>query len=349
MPFHKESTGNTPDVAEPSRPGRAGISSRFQRLIAVVAAIAVAGLTVLSVAPASAASASTRSGLSWASGAWLQNDSPSVAAAFGAWRGRPLDVVDDWSNRATWSDIVDPTWLYQKWAGSPYTMSFGVAMLPTNVPGVSLAACAAGSYDSYWQQFGSVISSYGLGKSIIRLGWEFNGNWYPWTASNPATWVKCWQQIVTSARSTAPDLQWNWNVNRGVSAGLADPTQAYPGNAYVDMVGVDSYDWWPAATTAAGWNQQLNQPQGLNYWLSFAEAHGKKLAVPEWGSVSTNISSGAGGDDPAYISDMKSFFAANAANLAYEANLQGVPSSTGGSYWPTTAMPNTAAAYQAGF
>ena len=67
------------------------------------------------------------------------------------------------------------------------------------------------------------------------------------------------------------------------------------------MIGVDSYDWWPAATTAAGWNQQLNQPQGLNYWLSFAEAHGKKLAVPEWGSVSTSISAGAGGDDPAYV------------------------------------------------
>ena len=238
MLFRKHSTGSAPELTEASPLERVGLNSRMRQLVAAVVAIAVAGLTVLSVSLASGASASTlhsqnASGLNWPSGAWLQNDSPSVAAAFGAWRGRPMDVVDDWSNRASWNDIVDPTWLYQKWAGSPYTMSFGVAMLPSNVPGVSIAACAAGSYNSYWKQFGSVIASYGLGNSIIRLGWEFNGNWYPWTASNPATWVQCWQQIVTSARSTAPNLQWNWNVNRGVSPGLADPTQAYPGNTYV--------------------------------------------------------------------------------------------------------------------
>jgi Glycosyl hydrolase family 26 len=350
MLFRKQSPSATPELTKASRLERVGLTSRPRRLIAAGIAIAVVGLTVLSVSLAGGASASTTSSaLGWRSGAWLQNDNPSVAAAFGAWRGHPLNVVDDWSNRATWQDIVNPTWLYQKWAGSPYTMSFGVAMLPSSVPGVSLEACAAGSYNSYWKQFGSVISSYGLGNSIIRLGWEFNGNWYPWTATNPTTWVKCWQQIVTAARSTAPNLQWNWNVNRGVSAGLADPTQAYPGNAYVDMIGVDSYDWWPAATTASGWNQQLNQPQGLNYWLSFAEAHGKKLAVPEWGSVSTSNSSGAGGDDPAYVGDMKSFFTTNASNLAYEANLQGIPSSTGGSYWPATTMTKTAAAYQAAF
>ena len=146
-------------------------------------------------------------------------------------------------------------------------MVFGVAMLPENVPGVSIQACASGAYNSYWRQFGTNISAYGLGKSIIRLGWEFNGNWYIWQASNPTAWAECWRQIVTSARSTAPGLQWDWNVNRGVSAGLADPTLAYPGDAYVNTVGVDSYDMWPPATTSANWNEQLNGTQGLNYWL----------------------------------------------------------------------------------
>jgi hypothetical protein len=350
----------TPGASGPGRPR----AHRGRGAAGKLVAAAAAGTTILGLGFAGSAAAATHpaarapsgvalttnnSGLPWPSGAWLLNDSPSVASAFGAWRGRPMDVVDDWSNRATWSDIVSPTWLYKKWAGSPYVMSFGVAMLPTGVSGVSIAACANGSYNSYWRQFGSVISSYGLGRSIIRLGWEFNGDWYIWAATQPATWATCWRQIVNSARSTAPGLQWNWNVNRGVSAGLADPTQAYPGDAYVDMVGVDTYDWWPAATTSSGWNTQLNGPQGLNYWLSFAKAHGKKLAVPEWGSISKSISWAGGGDDPVYISDMKSFFAANAAHLAYEANLQGVPSSTGGAYWPTTTLPHTAAAYRAAF
>jgi hypothetical protein len=286
-------------------------------------------------------------GVSWPSGAWMAGESPTVAAQFGSWRGTPLNVIDEFTNTSTWSDVVNPTWLYSKWKGSPYTLAIAVPMLPKNVAGVSIGACANGDYNSYWKQFGSVISSYGLGKSIIRLGWEFNGNWYPWAATQPATWAVCWRQIVTSARISAPGLQWNWNVNRGVGGGLADPTKAYPGDAYVDQVGVDSYDWWNAATTSSGWNTQLSGTQGLNYWLSFAQAHGKKFSVPEWGSISTSVSSAGGGDDPAYVQYMYNFFQANAARLAYEANLQGI--STGGAYSPTTTLPNTAALYKALF
>jgi hypothetical protein len=348
-------------AAAPRRTAPARTWRRVRHAVAAVAAVASGILAagtgfpaVTSAAthvPAHHKTASTTyaSGLPWASGEWLINDSPSLAASFGSWRGRPVDVVDEWSARSTWQDIVNPSWLYKTWAGSPYTMSFGVAMLPSNVSGVSLDACAAGSYNSYWKQFGTNISSYGLGNSIIRLGWEFNGNWYPWAATQPTTWAQCWRQIVTSARSTAPGLVWNWNVNRGVSSGLSDPTQAYPGDAYVDMIGVDSYDWWPSATTDTGWQKQLNGTQGLNYWLSFAQAHGKMFSVPEWGNVSSSISSGAGGDDPAYVQDMASFFQANSASLAYECNFQGTSASTGGAYWPTTTLPNSAQAYRQSF
>lgn len=343
----------SPGFSRPVRP-----RTRLNAAVSVAVAAATAGAMALSLGFAGVASASVRatgtaratatlSGLPWASGVWLSNDTPAVAVAFAAWRGRPLDVVDEWSDRATWQDIDDPSWLYKEWSGSPYTMAFGVAMLPENVPGVSIQACASGTYNAYWREFGSVITSYGLGNSIIRLGWEFNGNWYIWQASQPATWAKCWRQIVTSARSTAPGLQWDWNVNRGVSSGLADPAQAYPGNAYVNMIGIDSYDSWPSAVTAAGWQSQLTGPQGLNYWLAFAEAHGKQLSVPEWGNVSSGSS--AGRDDPAYVQDMRSFFAANAAHIAFEANFQGAAASTGGRYGVGTTVPNAAAAYKAGF
>ena len=52
------------------------------------------------------------------------------------------------------------------------------------------------------------------------------------------------------------------------------------------MIGIDSYDWWPSVASG-GWHQQLNGKQGLNYWLAFAKAHGKKLSVPEWGTAGT--------------------------------------------------------------
>jgi hypothetical protein len=319
--------------------------------VAVPVALATAG-TAFAAPAAPAAVAGNASGLPWASGVYLSGATPASVGAFGAWRGRPVDVVTAWGNRATWNDITDPGFLYKQWKGTAKTMAFGVAMLPEHVAGVSLQACAAGDYNAHWRQFGTTIASYGLGRSIIRLGWEFNGNWYLWQATNPATWAACWRQIVTSARETAPDLQWDWNVNRGISAGLADPTRAYPGDAYVTTVGVDSYDMWPGATSAANWNTQLNGPQGLNYWLAFAKAHGKKFAVPEWDNVTTGGS--PGGDNPAYVKDMLGFFQANAPSIAYESVFQastvGGNYGTNGTYGGThTPVPHAAATYKTSF
>ena len=284
-----------------------------------------------------------RSGLPWASGAYLPADTPAAATAFGAWRQRPLDIAEVWLNRSTWASITDPAWLYPRWRGSPYTLVVTVPMLPTDVPRVSIQACAKGAYNAHWRRFGRVISSYGLGSSIIRLGWEFNGKWYPWAATDPKAWARCYRQAVTSAWSTAPQLRWDWNANRGVSSALADPTRAYPGNDYVSMIGVDSYDQWPSVARAGGWQKQLNGKQGLNYWLAFAKAHGKKLSVPEWGSMRYGRS--AGRDDPQYIRDMRAFFAANAHYIAFEAIFQG----SIGNYHAGHTMPNAAHAYQAGF
>ena len=307
------------------------------------AARAVAGTHTTALTAATAASSRHRSGLPWASGAYLPADTPAAAAAFGAWRKRPLDIGEVWLSRSTWASITDPAWLYPRWRGSPYTLVVTVPMLPADLPRVSIQACAKGAYNAHWRHFGRVIRSYRLGSSIIRLGWEFNGKWYPWAATDPTAWAQCWRQAVTSARSTAPRLRWDWNVNRGLSSALADPTRAYPGNGYVSMIGVDSYDQWPSVARAGGWQRQLNGEQGLNYWLRFAKAHGKKLSVPEWGSMRYGRS--AGRDDPQYIRDMRAFFAANARYIAFEAIFQG----SIGNYHAGRTMPRAAQAYQAGF
>ena len=203
-------TGNAPAARVPSR------RAHRMHIVAVAAGIAAAGLALTAV-PASGASAATSAekNLPWSSGVYLPDATPASISAFGTWRGAQVDVATVWPALGTWNDITDPTWLFQRWQGSPVTVAFGEPMLPENVPGVSMQACAAGSYNSYWRQFGTNISGYGLGDSIIGLGWEFNGNWYIWQASNPATFVKCWQQIVTSFwAGGATGLQWDWNVNR---------------------------------------------------------------------------------------------------------------------------------------
>ena len=298
----------------------------------IVAMSAVATGVAVATPPAQAAGgyqAPIRSGNAWPSGVFHPGYDTEDLSGFETYRGRPLDVAVTWPSRWSWGDFTEPNEAYSTYSGQQQTMVYGVPMLPED-PGVdvTMAGCAAGSYNSRWTTFGHTLTGARLGSSIIRLGWEMNGDWYRWAQDDdpgtspgdgndpgvdPAVYAECFRQIVTTVRKVAPNLKFDWTVNRGSSAGMPDDEvyDSYPGDGYVDVVGVDSYDAW------ADWNWQLTGDQGLNDWLAFALAHGKKLSVPEWGLFVT--SNHGNGDNATYIQNMYNFFRANAANLAYEA------------------------------
>ena len=91
---------------------RAVRAAAFAAAVAVVCAVAVfgaagpgavrAGAAITrahartGTAAAAAAASRDRSGLPWASGAYLPNGTPAAARAFGNWRRRPLDIVEVW-------------------------------------------------------------------------------------------------------------------------------------------------------------------------------------------------------------------------------------------------------------
>jgi hypothetical protein len=107
---------------------------------------------------------------------------------------------------------------------------------------------------------------------------------------------------------------------------------------------VDAYDWrWghPGISPAARWSWLLTQPQGLNWVASFAAAHGKPIAIPEWAMVPRYVSrGGGGGDDPYYITAMLNWIRTH--NVAYASYFDHGPSAiTSGAY------PAGAAAYAA--
>ncbi|MCD5352732.1 glycoside hydrolase family 26 protein [Kineosporia mesophila] len=293
-------------------------------------------------------STTNRSGLPWgASGLYMAGSSAANAEAFAAWRGAPVDVVVDWPARQTWDDVINPTWIFDAWKDTPYMKALGVAPIPEGDSSATMAGCAAGQYNDKWKQFGKNFADNGMGDSIIRLGWEFNGNWYLWSASNPGQFAQCWRQIVTSARTTAPDLKWDWTVNRGVSAGLADATQAYPGDEFVDIVGVDSYDMWPGAASDQTWDEHLNGDFGLKFWADFAKKHGKKMSVPEWGCYPGTAHAGNnGGDNAFYIEKMVEFFTSMGSDLAYEAYFNENASYYAGAIFQPTQIPKAAGEYQ---
>ncbi len=255
------------------------------------------------------------------------------------WLGAPLPYALDFASAAQgWPGIDNPTWIFNAWKPTGYRLVLSTQMFPKDVEAsiggaAALNQCASGAYDSHWAALGRNLVAKGLGNTIIRPGWEFNNNWFGWGAYGRTTAYKsCFQHMVTKIRSASgQSFQFTWNPSIG--AGQFPAEQAYPGDAYVDQVGVDLYDWsWASDTyqlkagqTAAQrlaaeqkvWDKYLVGDHGLQFWASFAAQHHKKMAIPEWALAERFHDSYGGGDDPYFITQMFRFIYNSANNVQY--------------------------------
>lgn len=242
--------------------------------------------------------------------------------------GHRLKYAMDFFDGSSWSTISNPSWFLSSWQGTPYSMVWGVPMLPNS--GGSLATGATGAYDSYFQQTAQELVNYGFGNSVIRLGWEFNGGWFPWAAAGQASdFVTYWQHIVDAMRSVpGQHFLFEWNPTLGDQNGSGNLADYYPGDSYVDWIGEDVYDlaWGTYPGCAANWQTMLTESYGLNWFVQFAGEHGKKMTFPEWGigswgnqatdcgTVNTPGQQAAGGDDPYFVDQIYKFI--NSHNFA---------------------------------
>lgn len=303
--------------------------SRIVPLASAVSAVSVvlglAGVAVLTgggtPAPAAAAARPVLSGV------YDGAANPAGVASFAAARGRPATVAVDFLAGGSWNDIAAPDWWLQRWeARTPqYHMVYSVPLLPTGTG--TLAQGAAGAYDRYFFQLGRRLVADAQGDATIRLGWEFNGTWFPWSVSStrpgfsPASFAAYWRHVVRAMRRVpGAAFTFDWTVNPGASAVPAE--QVWPGNGYVDYVGVDVYDMgWaanggPVALASDRWAQIDGESRGLDWWAAFARLHGKQVSIPEWGLMTRSDQHG-GGDDPYFIAAMHSWIASH--DVAYEA------------------------------
>ena len=83
---------------------------------------------------------------------------------------------------------------------------------------------------------------------LLRWGWEMNGNWFAWDGTHnggkTAGYVQAWKRLHRIFRDEgAQNVAWvwspNWNSGPGVSWNAYQ--HYYPGDAYVDWVGVSGY------------------------------------------------------------------------------------------------------------
>lgn len=213
-----------------------------------------------------------------------------VLDSYAAMVGRKPDIVMDYSN------ITDPlltsteisnlsqrgetplvTWqLYKSgWGGET----------------IPLRDVASGAYDSYLRKAAEQAKTMPFNEVLIRFAHEMNGNWYGWSG-NPTAYVEAWRHVVSVFRqvgATNVKFVWSPNVDNG-----SYPFAAYfPGDSWVDYVGLDGYNWGTAGI-------------GVNKWQSLAEVF--KSSYQQLTTMSTKpvmitetSSSEIGGDKAAWI------------------------------------------------
>ena len=336
------------------RHGRAS-SGRIRVLIAVLVLAGSIGAFAGSAAHGRASTAPSAQQIRAAHrvpfGAFLGSEQPGVdqVAAFDAWLGTSPGAAgaasvghtylpgDSWSGIEGDASVLGP-WTSWHRQNKGSLLVLNVPMLPGNeVPTADarvaalLQLGASGAYDGYFKVLAQRLAALGSGDAIIVPGWEMNGTTYTdRCAPDPAAWQQYWRDIVTAMRSVpGTDFRFDFDPSRGLDD--IDWESCYPGDATVDIIGMDSYDQAPGLSFA----DYVDEPDGLAAQVAFAAAHHKPVSYPEWGLSQY-------GDDPAYVSAMLAWIGAH--DVVYQTITDYCPHGV----FECTANPSSAAAYLAG-
>jgi hypothetical protein len=241
--------------------------------------------------------------------------------AFSQWFDRTPDLALDFFANDTWASLEsDAAWTCYSWnppGAGPVVpaMTFSV---PLTVNGTPLSEVASGSHDSSFIAVAKSLVAYNWGSATVRLGWEFNGSWMPWAAGqDPVSYVAAYRHVVSVMRSVAgAHFKFDWCSAWGPAA--TAPDSVYPGDDVVDIIGMDVYNRYYSAADADPahrWNTFLTASYGLNWLVSFAQSHQKRISVPEWGTGEWFGNDGGigGGDDGLFVTNMCNFMNSNDA------------------------------------
>lgn len=181
----------------------------------------------------------------------------------------------------------------------------------TNQPGYSLKAIASGAHDAYINRWASQIRNWGQ-PLWLRFAHEMNGNWYPWAAgvngNSAADYVAAWRHVHDLfSVAGASNVTWVWSPNV-VAPGFTSLNQLYPGDAYVDWLGLDGYNWGTTQSWGSTW-QSPTQVFGASLGI-LRQLSSLPIVIAETASAET------GGDKAEWI---RQFFTMMEQNPAVQA------------------------------
>ncbi|MGW2778507.1 glycoside hydrolase family 26 protein [Streptomyces olivaceoviridis] len=219
--------------------------------------------------------------------------------------GTELKVAHTYLPGDRWQDIEGAPGFLDVWARwrrekADRTLVLNVPMQERNEEDLSdvqvrwlLRQAADGAFDHHFRALAQRLVELEVPDTVIVLGWEMNGTTYTHRCGpDPEAWKTYWNRIVATMRSVpGQKFRFDFAPSRGRDA--VPWTECYPGDATVDVIGMDSYD----QPSGLSFDDQVTEPYGLQQHVDFAKAHGKAISYPEWGLFRN-------GDDAEYMRRM---------------------------------------------
>jgi len=223
---------------------------------------------------------------------WFAQWGDPGAGTFSANQPWMLSNVRSYSSVGVTGATPFITW--EPWGPAPYSVSNNT---------FPLQRIAAGDFDAYIDSWATGLQQYG-GPVMLDFAHEMDGNWYPWgygvNGNTAADYIAAFRHVHDRfAAAGATNVQFVWNVNIWNPAGV-DPTTFYPGDAYVDRLAINVFNWGSAGGGWASLSQGLNAT-GVYSKLSALSA--KPLMLAEWSSTEAGPGDPPGASKAQWILD----------------------------------------------
>jgi hypothetical protein len=290
------------------------------------------------------------SGLPWKSGVspGTVNGDEAIEkiSGFAEWRGRPVDIAAIFMGKEAWAKGYERYLTHEVLAPKGALAALKKAgiiplltvPLVTKADAGKFAYVASGAIDKEHQAVADKIKSVvGNGTIYLRLGHEADSG-FPWSYTNhdgdepdpadPADYKAAWARIARIYDQTLPGAKMVWNVLKNTRLRVTD---YYPGDDVVDVISIDVYDngsgGYCDAPDAKGWKRtclgsyeaSTGISKGVEGILALAKSRGKKIGIDEWGASNKKLSISDGANNGHFVAGMYDFFAANSADIEYEA------------------------------
>ncbi|HEY2056132.1 MAG TPA: glycosyl hydrolase [Solirubrobacterales bacterium] len=173
--------------------------------------------------------------------------------------------------------------------GSIPVLSWSSQSIPTSMqePEFQLSDIVEGHFDTFLRRFATEAREWGR-PFFLRFNWEMNGNWFPWSegvnGNGPGEYVAAWRHVHDIFSEVgASNVTWVWCPFIDPSGSLRRLSSLYPGESYVDWIGLDGYNWGTNPSSPRGW-RSFGQLFAGTYRELTELAPGKPLMIAEVGS-----------------------------------------------------------------